>query len=215
VYLLNTYDMPSRPLYNLTALTLNESAPGHAFRCPRQEHKSQPEFRHSTPTSQLRGGGRCIASSLGLEMNMYETPYRPVRNAGLPDLASARLVVDTGCTHKDASRERAIAYLHDYTALPPARNRDPRWSRYIAWARAGAVVLPRRAGDPAGDGTGRRVRFGAKFNVARSTTWCWSLDQCPCRCCRAGGSVYSRVGRGRTPIWSKGWCSAAATRHCT
>ena len=31
VYLLNTYDLPSRPLYNLPALTLHESAPGHAF----------------------------------------------------------------------------------------------------------------------------------------------------------------------------------------
>src|SRR5215469_18006153 len=34
VYLLNTYDLPSRPLYNLTALTLHESAPGHAFQIP-------------------------------------------------------------------------------------------------------------------------------------------------------------------------------------
>ena len=32
IYLLNTYDLPHRPLYNLPALTLHESAPGHAFR---------------------------------------------------------------------------------------------------------------------------------------------------------------------------------------
>ena len=34
VYLVNTYDLPSRPLYNLPALTLHESAPGHAFQIP-------------------------------------------------------------------------------------------------------------------------------------------------------------------------------------
>ena len=43
VYLLNTYNLPSRPLYNLTALTLHESAPGHAFQMPiAMEHASQP-----------------------------------------------------------------------------------------------------------------------------------------------------------------------------
>src|SRR4029077_3992962 len=46
VYLLNTYNLASRPLYNLTALTLHESAPGHAFQMPiAMEHKDQPEFR--------------------------------------------------------------------------------------------------------------------------------------------------------------------------
>ena len=49
VYLVNTYDLPSRPLYNLTALTLHESAPGHAFQMPiAMEHKQQPEFRQHT-----------------------------------------------------------------------------------------------------------------------------------------------------------------------
>src|ERR1044071_8217491 len=46
IYLLNTYDLPHRPLYNLPALTLHESAPGHAFQIPiALEHKNQPDFR--------------------------------------------------------------------------------------------------------------------------------------------------------------------------
>ncbi len=49
VYLVNTYDLPSRPLYNLPALTLHESAPGHAFQMPiAAEHKELPEFRQKT-----------------------------------------------------------------------------------------------------------------------------------------------------------------------
>jgi uncharacterized protein (DUF885 family) len=52
VYLVNTYDLPSRPLYSLTALTLHESAPGHAFQIPiAMEHKDQPAFRQLTSSS--------------------------------------------------------------------------------------------------------------------------------------------------------------------
>ena len=49
VYLLNTYDLKSRPLYNLTALTLHESAPGHAYQIPLAlERKDLPDFRRQT-----------------------------------------------------------------------------------------------------------------------------------------------------------------------
>ena len=47
VYLVNTYDLPSRPLYSMPALTLHESAPGHAFQMPisaprRSQYSAQP-----------------------------------------------------------------------------------------------------------------------------------------------------------------------------
>ncbi|MGH6965666.1 MAG: DUF885 domain-containing protein, partial [Phenylobacterium sp.] len=45
-YLLNTYDLPSRPLYNLTALTLHESAPGHSLQGGlAEEQTGLPDFR--------------------------------------------------------------------------------------------------------------------------------------------------------------------------
>ena len=48
IYLVNTYDLPSRPLYSLPALTLHESAPGHAFQIPiAMEHKNLPRFRRN------------------------------------------------------------------------------------------------------------------------------------------------------------------------
>src|SRR5438045_5783554 len=34
IYLLNTYDLPHRPLYNLPSMTLHASAPGNAFQIP-------------------------------------------------------------------------------------------------------------------------------------------------------------------------------------
>ncbi|MEB0178303.1 DUF885 family protein, partial [Undibacterium sp. CCC3.4] len=46
IYLVNTYDLPSRALYSLPALTLHESAPGHAFQMPiAMEQKHRPKFR--------------------------------------------------------------------------------------------------------------------------------------------------------------------------
>jgi uncharacterized protein (DUF885 family) len=76
VYLINTYDLPSRPLYSLTALTLHESAPGHAFQMPiAMEHTSQPEFRQHTYISAFGEGWALYCEKLGEEMGMYDTPY--------------------------------------------------------------------------------------------------------------------------------------------
>jgi len=89
VYLLNTMTC-ERPLYNLTALTLHECGAG-ACVSDVARHGAQESARSfaSNTTSQRTGrGGRCIASSLGLEMNMYETPYDRFGMLGLPDLAS-------------------------------------------------------------------------------------------------------------------------------
>ena len=59
VYLLNTYNLPARPLYNLPALTLHESAPGHALQGSLAlEHKDQPEFRQHTYISAYGEGDR-------------------------------------------------------------------------------------------------------------------------------------------------------------
>ncbi len=88
VYLLNTYDLPSRPLYNLAALTLHESAPGHSFQMSiAMEHKDQPVFRQLTYISAYGEGWALYCEQLGLEMGMYDDPLRPLRHARLPDLA--------------------------------------------------------------------------------------------------------------------------------
>jgi uncharacterized protein (DUF885 family) len=133
VYLLNTYDLPSRPLYNLTALTLHESAPGHAFQMPLAlEHKQQPEFRQHTYLSAYGEGWALYCEQLGLEMGMYETPYDRFGMLNYQIWRAARLVVDTGIHSQGWSRERAIAYLIEYTALPE-HEIETEVDRYIAW----------------------------------------------------------------------------------
>jgi uncharacterized protein (DUF885 family) len=133
VYLLNTYNLPSRPLYNLTALTLHESAPGHAFQMPLSlEHKQQPDFRQHTYLSAYGEGWALYCELLGLEMGMYDTPYDRFGMLNYQIWRAARLVVDTGIHSQGWSRDRAIAYLRDYTALPQ-HEVETEVDRYIAW----------------------------------------------------------------------------------
>jgi uncharacterized protein (DUF885 family) len=133
IYLVNTYDLPSRPLYNLTALTLHESAPGHAFQMPiALEHKDQPEFRQHTYISVFGEGWALYCEKLGLEMGMYDTPYDRFGMLGYQIWRAARLVVDTGIHSQGWSRERAIAYFHDNTALPD-HEIETEIDRYIGW----------------------------------------------------------------------------------
>jgi uncharacterized protein (DUF885 family) len=133
VYLVNTYDLPQRPLFNLTALTLHESAPGHAFQIPiAQEHKDQPPFRQNVYISAYGEGWAVYCEKLGLEMGMYETAYDRFGMLGYQIWRAARLVVDTGLHAKGWSRDQAITYLRDYTSLPE-REVVTEIDRYIAW----------------------------------------------------------------------------------
>ncbi len=133
VYLLNTYDLPSRPLYNLAALTLHESAPGHAFQIPiAMEHKGQPDFRRLTYISAYGEGWALYCEQLGDEMGMYETPYDRFGMLGYQIWRAVRLVVDTGVHAQGWTRERSLAYMREYTALPE-REIGTEVDRYIAW----------------------------------------------------------------------------------
>jgi uncharacterized protein (DUF885 family) len=133
VYLLNTYDLPSRPLYNLPALTLHESAPGHALQMSLAlEHKTQPDFRQHTYISAFGEGWALYCERLGDEMGLYQTPYERFGMLGYQIWRAARLVVDTGVHTQGWTREQSIAYLLRYTTLP-AHEVETEVDRYIAW----------------------------------------------------------------------------------
>jgi uncharacterized protein (DUF885 family) len=164
VYLVNTYNLPSRPLYNLTALTLHESAPGHAFQLPlAREHKEQPDFRQHTYLSAYGEGWALYCELLGLEMGMYDTPYDRFGMLNYQIWRAARLVVDTGIHSQAWTRDRAIAYFRDYTALP-LHEIETEVDRYIAWPAQAlsyylgedAIVKSRSKAEKA---------LGPKFNV--------------------------------------------------
>jgi len=133
VYLLNTYNLPSRPLYNLPALTLHESAPGHALQGSLAlEHKDQPEFRQHTYISAYGEGWALYCERLGDEMGIYRTPYERFGMLGYQIWRATRLVVDTGVHTQGWTRQQSIDYLLQYTTLP-AHEVETEVDRYIAW----------------------------------------------------------------------------------
>ncbi len=133
VYLLNTYNLPSRPLYNLPALTLHESAPGHALQMSLAlEHKDQPEFRQHTYISAYGEGWALYCERLGDEMGIYQSPYERFGMLGYQIWRASRLVVDTGMHTQGWTRQQAIDYLLKYTTLP-AHEVETEVDRYIAW----------------------------------------------------------------------------------
>lgn len=133
VYLLNTYNLKSRPLFNLTALTLHESAPGHAFQIPlAMEDKSLPDFRRHSYISAFGEGWALYCEWLGQEMGMYHTPYDRFGMLGYQIWRASRLVVDTGIHSKGWSRAQAIKYFQDNTALPE-HEIETEIDRYITW----------------------------------------------------------------------------------
>src|SRR5260370_22608157 len=77
-------------------------------------------------------GWEWYCESLGVEMGMYETPYDRFGMLGYQIWRAARLVVDTGVHAQGWTREQAIAYLRQYTALPE-REIETEVDRYIAW----------------------------------------------------------------------------------
>lgn len=132
-YLVNTYDLPSRPLYNMPALTLHESAPGHALQLGlAAEQHGQPEFRRQGYISAYGEGWGLYSEFLGNEMGIYKTPYDRFGYLTYQMWRACRLVVDTGIHHLGWTRQQAIDFMTQNTALSD-REIANEVDRYISW----------------------------------------------------------------------------------
>jgi uncharacterized protein (DUF885 family) len=132
VYLVNTYNLPARALYSMPALTLHESAPGHAFQMPiAMEQKGRPPFRNAY-ISAYGEGWALYTERLGAEMGIYETPYETFGMLSYQAWRASRLVVDTGIHSKGWTRKQAQDYLHENTALSD-HEIETEVDRYISW----------------------------------------------------------------------------------
>jgi len=133
VYLVNTYDLPSRPLYNMPALTLHESYPGHALQLElAEEDHDQPAFRRNGYISAYGEGWGLYSEYLGNEMGIYQTPYQHFGFLTYQMWRACRLVVDTGIHHLGWTRQQAIDFLTVNTALS-SREIANEVDRYISW----------------------------------------------------------------------------------
>jgi uncharacterized protein (DUF885 family) len=166
VYLVNTYDLPARPLYSMPALTLHESAPGHAFQMPIQAEvikaRHLPKFRGDY-ISAYGEGWALYCERLGTEMGIYHTPYETFGMLSYQAWRAARLVVDTGIHSEGWTREQAQQYLRDNTALSD-HEIETEVDRYISWpGQALSYYLGEMAIEKARQKA--EAALGPKFNI--------------------------------------------------
>ncbi|MCD9031644.1 DUF885 domain-containing protein [Luteimonas sp. Y-2-2-4F] len=131
--LFNTYDLPSRPLYNLPALVVHECAPGHSLQAALAlEAPARPDFRQQTYFSGYGEGWGLYTEWLGTSMGIYQTPYEEFGRLTFEMWRAARLVIDTGLHAYGWTRQQAIDYLAGHTALAH-QDIVNEVDRYIAW----------------------------------------------------------------------------------
>ena len=175
---INTHDLPSRPVYNIPALTLHECVPGHSFQAAiALEQEEGPRFRRQTYFSGFGEGWGLYVEYLGEEMGIYRTPYERFGRLSYEMWRAARLVIDTGLHHYGWTREQAVEYLAGHTALSD-REVGTEIDRYISWpGQALAYKL--------GEMTIRRERaraereLGAAFDIRKFHDVVLSLGSVP------------------------------------
>ena len=132
-YWVNTYALESRPLYAIPALTLHEGAPGHHTQnALAAEQEDLPPFRRYVYISAYGEGWGLYSEKLGLEMDIYETPYEQFGRLTYEMWRACRLVIDTGIHAMGWTRQQALDFLASNTALS-IREVTTEIDRYISW----------------------------------------------------------------------------------
>jgi uncharacterized protein (DUF885 family) len=131
--LMNTYNLPARPLYTLAALTLHECTPGHSMQAALAlEGPERPPFRRGTSFSSFGEGWGLYTEWLGTVMGIYETPYEDFGRLTYEMWRACRLVIDTGLHQFGWTRDQAMDYLRTHAALSE-HEITTEIDRYIAW----------------------------------------------------------------------------------
>lgn len=132
-YWVNTTKLESRPLYALPSLTLHEAVPGHHLQnALASEQGEQPIYRRTSYISAFGEGWGLYSEHLGIEMGIYRTPYENFGRLTYEMWRACRLVVDTGVHAKGWTREQALAFMRDNTALSE-HEISTEVDRYISW----------------------------------------------------------------------------------
>ena len=132
-YWINTYDLKSRPLYEIEALASHEAVPGHHLQLAiQQELGEMAPFRRFGGITAFVEGWALYAESLGKELGFYTDPYSEFGRLSYEMWRALRLVVDTGIHDKGWTRQQAIDYMAGNSALT-LTNITNEVDRYIAW----------------------------------------------------------------------------------
>jgi len=118
IFYYNAYDLPARFTWGFETLFLHEAMPGHHFQISlAQENTALPSFQRFGGNTAFVEGWALYAESLGPELGMFTDPYQMYGHLNDEILRAMRLVVDTGLHAKGWSRDKAIAYMLDNSAM--------------------------------------------------------------------------------------------------
>lgn len=131
-YFLDTQNLKSQPLYTLEALTFHEAEPGHHFQSAIAQEVDMAEFRKTLYHAAYGEGWGLYSERLGKEIGFYQDPYSDFGRLTYEAWRACRLVVDTGLHAKGWSRQQAIDFLAENTALSMA-DVIGQIDRYISW----------------------------------------------------------------------------------
>jgi uncharacterized protein (DUF885 family) len=132
-YNVNTYDLASRPLYEIEALSFHEAVPGHHLQIAlQQEIEELPPFRRFAGFDAFVEGWALYAERLGKEVGFYTDPYSEFGRLSYEMWRACRLVVDPGIHYLGWTRQQAIDFMVQNSALS-LHNIEAEVDRYIAW----------------------------------------------------------------------------------
>ena len=133
-YWVNTYDLKSRTLYTIPALTVHEAVPGHHLQSALNNELGDkiPPFRKNLYLSAYGEGWGLYTEYLAEEMGLYTTPYEQFGKLTYEMWRACRLVVDTGIHALGWSKEMVLDYMSSNTALS-LHEINTETDRYISW----------------------------------------------------------------------------------
>jgi uncharacterized protein (DUF885 family) len=132
-YFVNTSKLNQRPFWEIPALSAHEAVPGHHNQIALQQELPLSDFRkYGAFFTAFTEGWGLYSESLGEEMGLYDTPDKKMGQLSYQMWRACRLVVDTGIHAKGWSKQQAIAFMTDNSALSAA-NIEAEVNRYISW----------------------------------------------------------------------------------
>jgi uncharacterized protein (DUF885 family) len=141
----NTYEPGTRARFEYEALAFHESVPGHHLQFALgQTLEELPRFRRFAYVTAFGEGWGLYTERLCDEIGLYSGDLQRLGMVSFDAWRACRLVVDTGMHLYGWSRDRAVAFMRENTALSEV-NIANEIDRYIAWpGQALAYMIGRR-----------------------------------------------------------------------
>lgn len=119
IFFANLRDMNEVPKWTMPTLAYHEGVPGHHWQLSiAQELTGVPQFRKVLPFTAYIEGWAHYCEWLAKQAGWYDDdPFGDLGRLRDEMLRAVRLVVDTGIHAKHWTREQAIAYMRDKTAI--------------------------------------------------------------------------------------------------